>query len=269
MKKAIGIDLGGTSIYGGIIDSNGNILKRAERNTKDSKGRVKVLELIEDIIKELMEDNILGIAVGSPGFINSEEGKVLHVGGNIEDWANTDIRGYLNERFPDFPIYVDNDANLAALCESWIGAGKDFENFLMLTLGTGVGGAIYTRKGGTLTGHRYQGAELGHAVLYPKGEKCICGQKGCEERYISGDSIERKYERITGMKKKGKDIFLDSLYDKISKDIIDKFCEDLAIYIVSLKNILDPQGIIIGGGVINSKDYWWEKMLEYYRQYSN
>lgn len=269
MEKVIGVDLGGTSIYGGIIDFNGNILEKVERDTQEGKGREEVLRLIEDVIEELIDEDVISIVIGSPGFINSKNGKVLHLGGNIRDWANTDIRGSLNKRFPNIPIYVENDANVAALCEHWIGAGKDFTSFIMLTLGTGVGGAIYTDKEGILTGHRYQGGELGHAILYPNGIKCNCGQNGCVERYISGNGVENRYTKITGEVKRAKDIFKDSLTDQISKEVVNKFCEDLAIYLVSIKNILDPQGLIIGGGVINSKDFWWDKMLEYYREYSN
>lgn len=269
MKKVIGIDLGGTNIYGGLIDSEGSILKRAKRKTKVAKGREEVLALIGEVIEELLEDDVLGIGIGSPGFIDSKEGKVLNIGGNIEGWANTDIKGNLSSRFPNLPIYVENDGNVAALCEHWIGSGKNMKSFVMLTLGTGVGGAIYLEKEGILTGHRFQGAELGHAILYPKGEKCNCGQRGCVERYISGSAVERLYEEITGEKKKGEDIFKESLEDKTAKKLIDEYCENLAIYLVSLKNTFDPQGIIIGGGVINSREYWWDKMIAYYKEYSN
>lgn len=269
MNKVIGIDLGGTSIYGGLIDSEGNILKRAARETTVAKGSNEVLKLIEEVIDELLEDDVLGIAIGSPGFIDSQEGKVLKVGGNIEGWANTDIRAYLSKEFSNLPIYVENDANVAALCEQWIGAAKEFKSFVMLTLGTGVGGAIYTEKEGILTGHNFQGAELGHTILYPNGRQCNCGQRGCVERYISGSAVERIYNEFTGEEKKGRDIFKDSLVDEKSKKIIDGFCENLAIYLVSLKNIFDPQGIVIGGGVINSREYWWDKMLGYYKKHSN
>lgn len=269
MKKVIGIDLGGTSIYGGIIDEDGKVLKRVEIETPTGKGRKGVLDGIIEVINELMEEGILGIGIGSPGCIDSIEGKVLEIGGNIEEWANTDIRGEISKAFPEMNIYVENDANVAALCENWIGAGKDFNNFVMLTLGTGVGGAIYTEKEGILKGHGFQGGELGHAILYPKGIQCNCGQQGCVDKYISGNAVGKRYFELTGERKKGKDIFKDSLLDEISKKVIDEYCEDLAIYIASLKNIFDPQGLIIGGGVINSKDIWWDKMKEYFKKHSN
>lgn len=270
MKKVIGIDLGGTSIYGGIITEKGEIIKRAERETGTGLGKVEVLNRIIEVINELLNGQVVeGIGIGTPGFIDSEEGKVLSIGGNIEGWAGTDIKGELSKVFKDLPIFVENDANVAGICESWIGSGKDLETFVMITLGTGVGGAIYTSKEGIWHGHRYQGAELGHVILYPKGRPCNCGQNGCVERYISGRAVEIIYKEETGIDMKGKDIFKNSLNDEISKNLINDFAENLAIYIVSLKNIFDPEGIIIGGGVINSKEYWWNKTLEYYEKYSN
>ena len=106
-------------------------------------------------------------------------------------------------------------------------------------------------------------------ILYPKGRPCICGQNGCAERYISGKAVEELYKEQTGLEMQGKYIFENSIDDEVSKTIINDFAENLAIYLVSLKNIFDPEGIIIGGGVINSKNYWWSKTLDYYKEYSN
>ena len=270
MKKFIGIDLGGTSIKGGLINERGEILKTIEMDTGSGLGRTEVLSRISQAISELSIGQVVqGIGIGTPGFIDSKEGKVLSIGGNIDNWAGTDIKGELSKNFKDIPIFVENDANVAAICEGWIGAAKDLNSFLMITLGTGLGGAIYTSKEGIWHGHRYQGAELGHVILYPKGRPCICGQNGCAERYISGKAVEELYKEQTGVGMQGEYIFENSIDDEVSKKIINDFAENLAIYLVSLKNIFDPEGIIIGGGVINSKNYWWNKTLDYYKKYSN
>lgn len=271
MKKVIGIDLGGTSIVGGIINENGEILSKAQMETGKGVGSKEVLRRISLIVNELLDfdSEILGIGIGSPGFIDIVNGRVLSVGGNIESWQGTDIKAELNKMFPDIKICVGNDANVAGLCEGWIGAGKDFNSFIMITLGTGLGGAIYTNEVGIWYGHNYQGAELGHAILYPNGIKCVCGQKGCSERYISGTAIENSYYELSGNKKRGKEIFDLYFTDENAKNVIDKFADDLAIYISTLKNIFDPEGIIIGGGVINSKEYWWERMISHYEAYVN
>lgn len=270
MRNVIGIDLGGTSILGGVINENGEIIKRADRETGTGLGKIEVLNRISQVISELLVGQVVeGIGIGTPGFIDSEAGKVLSIGGNIENWAGTDIKGELSKIYNDIPIFVENDANVAGICESWIGAGSSLKTFVMITLGTGVGGAIYTTKEGIWHGHRYQGAELGHVILYPKGRPCNCGQNGCVERYISGRAVEELYKETTGIEMKGRDIFKNSVFDETSKNLIDDFAENLAIYIVSLKNIFDPEGIIIGGGVINSKEYWWDKTIDYYKKYSN
>lgn len=268
MKKVIGIDLGGTSVKAGLINEVGDIIKKTQRETFSVKNKKDVLERIYQVIDELMVEDILGIGIGSPGFINSLEGRVLQVGGNIVDWAYTDIKGAINNKFPNIPIFVENDANIAALCEHWIGSAYKLDNFLMLTLGTGVGGAIYLEKQGILKGQNYQAAELGHVILYPLGEKCTCGQSGCVERYISGNAIERIYKGKSGKAKNAEKIFKDK-DDSIGQEVLENFTRDLGIYLVSLKNIFDPQGIIIGGGVINSRQYWWDNMIEKYKEFSN
>lgn len=270
MAKAIGIDLGGTSINGGIVNKDGKILKKIEAETGKDLGSNEVIKRVSKVIEELSSyDDIIGVAVGSPGFIDVDKGIVLSHGGNIANWAGTNIREELKKEFPNYHIYVENDANLAAVCEKWVGAAKDLSNFIMLTIGTGLGGAIYLDNLGIWHGENYQGAELGHAILYPGGKRCTCGQLGCAERYISGTAIEERYYERTGKWEKAKELF--QLYNRqeLPKDIIDKFSEDLAIYIQTLKNIFDPRAIIIGGGVINSKEYWWDNMIKFYNEYTN
>lgn len=269
MKEVIGIDLGGTSINAGRISLSGEILAQNTRSTESGQSRDGVLKLIRELIEELMTENVVGIGIGSPGCIDSEEGKVLEIGGNIDGWAGTDIREELTSSFPDTSIFVENDANAAAYCEDWIGAARRYSSFVMLTLGTGVGGAVMMENKEVLTGHHFQGGELGHAILYPHGEQCNCGQKGCVDRYISGKALERHYYERTGEKKLGVDIFRTSSTDETCNALVMDFCKNLAIYLVSLKNIFDPEVIVIGGGVINSRAFWWDRMMNYLETYSN
>lgn len=107
MKKAIGIDLGGTEVLGGIIDLDGNIIKIARRSNSFSSGREETLDLIRQVIDELIEEGVIGIGIGSPGFIDSRQGKVLQVGGNIEGWANTNISERLKEVYREYPIFIE------------------------------------------------------------------------------------------------------------------------------------------------------------------
>ncbi len=269
MRKAIGIDLGGTEICGGVVDERGRILRISRRDTEAEKGREVVLENISKVIEELMKINrVDAIGIGSPGTIDVEKGRVLSIGGNISGWAFTNVREELSKKF-DLPIFVENDANVAAICEGWIGAGKGLDSFVMITLGTGVGGGIYSAESGIWHGKHYQGAELGHVILYPGGRNCKCGQRGCVEQYISGNSIERSYYEMTGKQLKAKDIFKGEKEDKYAGEIVDRFIEGLGTFLITIKNLLDPEGIIIGGGVINSKGYWWNKVIEYYNENCN
>lgn len=269
MKKAIGIDLGGTSIGGGLIDEKGNIIRKVVRESEGQKGRKAVLNNIIKVIRELMDDEVEAIGIGSPGTIDYKEGKVLSIGGNIKDWSYTDIRGELSKNLKDIPIFVENDGNVALICENWLGAGKGLESLIMITLGTGVGGSIYSKKSGIWHGKNYQAAELGHMVLYPEGIQCICGQRGCVERYISGSAIEDKYFSLSGERLKGKDIFKKASKDEYARETIESFIRDLGIFLITIKNVFDPEGIIIGGGVINSKEYWWDKVIDYFNENCN
>ena len=221
MRKAIGIDLGGTEICGGVVDERGRILRISRRDTEAEKGREVVLENISKVIEELMKINrVDAIGIGSPGTIDVEKGRVLSIGGNISGWAFTNVREELSKKF-DLPIFVENDANVAAICEGWIGAGKGLDSFVMITLGTGVGGGIYSAESGIWHGKHYQGAELGHVILYPGGRNCKCGQRGCVEQYISGNSIERSYYEMTGKQLKAKDIFKGEKEDKYAGEIVE------------------------------------------------
>lgn len=266
--KIVGIDLGGTTIKGGLVDLHGNIIKKTVRETGHNPAGI--LESISSIIDDLsVDEDILGIGIGSPGFIDSEEGKVLSYGGMIYDWEWTDIKGYLSEKFTNQIIEVENDANIAALCEKWVGSAKKLDDFIMITLGTGLGGAIYTPNERIWNGYRYQGGELGHAILYPQGKLCKCGQEGCVENYVSGSAIEAEYKELAGKQLKGEKIF--KLYNENAKakKVIDDFALNLAIYLISLRNIFDPQGIVIGGGLINSSVYWWDIMMKEYSKRVN
>lgn len=259
--RVIGIDLGGTTIKGGLVDVEGNIIKKSTNETPDEP--TDILENIVSIIKGLsIGEDILGIGIGSPGFIDTENGQVLSYGGKIKDWEWTDIKGYLTERFTNKIIEIENDANVAALCEKWLGSARNLDNFIMLTIGTGLGGAIYTPKEEIWNGYKFQGGEFGHAILYPRGRQCKCGQEGCVENYISGTAIEKEYVSLTDVHLKGEEIFKLYNTDKVAKKVIDDFSINLATYLISLRNIFDPQGIVIGGGLINSSKLWWDKTIE-------
>lgn len=263
MKKVIGIDLGGTKILASIVDEGGNLERTRSVPSEGARGRDIVLKNIRGLIDELMTDEILAIGIGSPGFIDVDRGRVLFASDNIRGWTGTHVVDELKQYY-DLPIFLANDANMAALCEAWMGSGRKLNSFVMLTLGTGVGGVIYSKEKGLWLGHRFEGGELGHSIIYPNGRECGCGQRGCADQYVSGKGIKRNYYDLTARELKAEEIFGRLEADRFAYEAVDKFIDDLVILLINIKNILDPQGVIIGGGVINSKEYWWEDMLERY-----
>lgn len=259
MIKTIGLDIGGTKINGAVINEKGEILKTYKLETCAREGAKKVLDNIEKIINELKDDDIKAIGVGSPGFIDSQNG-IVTFAGNIDGWTGLNLKKEIEKR-SGIKTFIENDANIALVCEKWLGAAKDYEDIVMITLGTGLGGAVYNPKMGLLQGANFQGAELGHIILYPNGEYCTCGQSGCAEAYCSGTAIRRHYKELTRDDKTGEEIF--DLYEKDenAKKVIDRFIDDLSWYLTSLRNIFDPQIIIVGGGVIYSSELWWDKVV--------
>lgn len=265
MTKTIGLDIGGTKIQGAVIDESGEILKTYRLETCAREGKDKVLENISKIIDFLKTDEIEAIGVGTPGFIDSENG-IVTFAGNIDGWTGLNLKKEI-EKISNLPVFIENDANIALVCEKWLGAGKGFKDIVMITIGTGLGGAVYNEKMGLLSGSHFQGAELGHLILHPNGEYCTCGQSGCAESYCSGTALVRHYEELTRNRLSGAEIFKISEKDENAKKVIDRFTSDLAWFLTSLRNIFDPELIIIGGGVINSKDYWWDEVLKNFKNY--
>lgn len=268
LNKALGIDIGGTEIKVGIVTDLGEILESSAIRT--GKEKDEIIKTLKEVINSYLEKHeVLGVGIGSAGSIDTVKGAVTEISGNIQDWAFTPLRDILEYEFPGIKFYFDNDANIALIAEKWIGAAKNHKNVLMLTLGTGLGGAIYIENCGIYRGSHFKGAEIGHAILYPKGRSCQCGQFGCAEKYISGVGIENNYFELTGVNLKGKEIIERYFSDNNSKEAIEFFTEDLAIFSISVKNILDIDCIVVGGGVINSKEIWWNSYLDKFKNKVN
>lgn len=270
MTKVIGIDIGGTKIKAGLIDEKGKIIEKIRLETESVKGRDIILSKVFNIIDIFKESHtISAIGIGSPGFINSNKGIVEYVVNTMIDWQGTNIKKEIEDRI-SIPTVVDKDSNLAAIGEMWMGAAKNLDSFIMITLGTGVGGSYYNSKFGTIKGHHWRAGEIGHTILYPDGAQCACGQKGCVEQYISGTAIERMYEERYGRELKGSEIFKRGYEgDPNSKAILDEFLKNGSIFLTSLTNFADPEAIIISGGLINSKEYWLEGLIRQFKERLN
>lgn len=263
-KAVIGVDLGGTKILAARMDSEGRVLAEEVAATPKT-GRQAVLDRLNEMLTQLITPEVVALGLGSPGCIDSKARKVLEVGGNIPGWPGTDLGQALSEAF-NLPLFVENDANAAALGEAWLGAGRGLSDFAMITLGTGVGGALF-RQESFLSGANFQGAEFGHTILVPRGRACPCGQKGCADAYLSGRGLANSYAQLTGKSLGAREIFLSPA--PLARQVVADFCDLLAIFCASLKNALDPKAILIGGGVTDSADLWWDDFLKSYQRSVN
>jgi glucokinase len=268
----IGIDLGGTNIVVALVSSNGEIIKKKSTPTLKERSMNEIIkdmgtlsiELISEIGCSLDEINSVGI--GSPGIPDPKNGILVYANNlNID---NTPIRDEL-QKYINKPVYVENDANVAALGEYEYGGGKKYKDLVAITLGTGIGGGVII-DGKIIGGSFNGGAELGHIVLQVGGEKCSCGRLGCWEQYSSATALIREAKKA--VEKNHNSIILElcqnkldninakmvfdakELGDTTAKELIDRYLDYLAIGLVNIINIYQPEVIVIGGGISAQKD---------------
>lgn len=269
MNYYIGIDVGGTFVKSGVVDENGNIVADGKIASECDKGGNKLAENAATLVMRLLEksgiskEQIVGAGMGFPGFIDSKNGIVVY--------SN-------NVRLSDFPVVeimqaklglkvkVANDANVAALGEKMFGAGKEYNDMVMITLGTGVGAGIII-DGKLFEGNRSAGAEIGHMLLVHGGEQCTCGRKGCFEAYSSATALIRDTGRAMQNHKDslmweigsidnvtGKTPFDYAKKDKYAAEVVNNYIEMLGSALTDIANIFRPEAIIIGGGVCAQGD---------------
>lgn len=277
-KKYIGIDIGGTSAKIGIVDKKGNIIQKVQIPTSSSN---KWQHVIDDFIKPIENwqaegHNIAGIGLGAPGAIDKHT-RMLTDCVNIPILINAPFIEYIENKF-NIPVIGDNDATCAAVGEHIFGAGKKFKNFIMVTVGTGIGGGIILNDT-VYRGRDGFAGELGHMIAVPEGRKCSCGNRGCIETYSSATAMI-KYIK-DGIKKQ----FVTSYNDLESQNLDAKMILDKAkngdVYSVeavdtavsylgrllgSIVNLLNLEAVIIGGGVAAAGEYYMNKVNFYVNQ---
>ncbi len=281
MKKySIGIDLGGTKILIALVDRDtGKVLEHVKKKTKKDKGPKNIIRKMLDGIDELIEksgktlDEISSIGVGAAGQIDRKNGIII-AAANL-DCYDLNLKKILTEKF-NLPVYVGNDVEIATIGEQKFGAGKDCKDFVCVFVGTGVGSAI-VKDGKIITGATGTAGEIGHIIVDLNGRQCSCGAHGCLEAYASRSAIEK---RIEGALKKGrKSCILDYLETgkSISSSMIEKSIEredELVLQcvteaseylsggIASIINFINPELIILGGGLIEAVDYFYQKTIK-------
>lgn len=248
----IGIDIGGTTTKIGLVDIHQKLIAstvmdtNAKRPAEEVIGEMatRTLDLLED--QGIAMDQCIGVGIGVPGTIDSKRG-IVKYSNNIQ-WENVELTKIMGAYLP-IPIRIANDADCAALGEAVAGAGKECQDVIMLTLGTGVGGGIIL-DGKIYEGKGLGGSELGHMVIVENGEACTCGRKGCLEAYASATALMREAKRATGEDLKPKEIFEGARAgDPKLQQLVQNYIGKLGTGIVNIVNIFRPQLVILGGGI--------------------
>lgn len=267
----IGIDLGGTNIKAGLIDAGGGIIHRTSIETQGSGGFQHVFDRIVALVHDVRGRApagrpVVAVGIGVPGPMSHERG-FIHAAPNLPGWVNIPLRDLLGKAV-GLRVSLENDANAAAFGEFVAGAGRDARHMVMLTLGTGVGGGVIV-DGRMTRGHFDNAGEVGHMIVAPGGRACPCGQLGCLERYASASAIgERAAEAIQSGENSSvrstltqngaltaEDIARAATAgDKLAARIWHEACHTLAIACVNLQHILNPEQIVLAGGLINAGD---------------
>ncbi|WP_443862864.1 ROK family protein [Fusobacterium ulcerans] len=286
MDYYVGIDLGGTNTKIGLLNIEGDILKSSIIKTLSSEGVDKTMERIWGVIQELAKEaninikNVKGIGMGIPGPV--EDQSIVAFFANFPWGTNVNVKEKL-EKITGIEAKLDNDANIIALGEAKYGAAKGSKSSVTVALGTGIGGGIYV-NGRLVSGFKGAGGEIGHMKIVKDGRVCGCGQKGCFEAYASATGLIREaVSRLTVNKQnllytmiegniaglEAKDIFDAAKEgDAFSLDLVDYEAEYLAMGIANILNIINPETIVLGGGVALAGDILLDPLRKKLEKYA-
>jgi glucokinase len=260
-SEVIGIDLGGTAIKLGRFRQDGTCLQSLSVATPQPATPTAVVEVMAEAITSLSSANahldpkpkIIAIGIGTPGPADAA-GRIAKVAINLADWHDVPLADILEAK-TGCPTVIANDANCAGLGEAWLGAGRRFRNLILLTLGTGVGGAIVL-DGKLFTGHQGTAGELGLITLNPDGPMCNSGNQGSLEQYVSVQAIRRRTGKepaeLGAMAREG---------NKLALDFWESYGQDLGAGLASSIYILTPEAVILGGGVSASAEFFFPAAL--------
>lgn len=247
MKTALGIDLGGTKIYSGIVNEAGQIVASHSQPTPE-KGE-DILTLLVEIARGYQARySFEGVGLGTPGLVSFPEGVILGCTPNLADWEGRNLKAFLETELST-RVQVDNDANMATYSELKLGVGRDVSDFVMLTLGTGLGSGVVINQQ-LQRGDESFGIGFGHMIVDPQ-RWCNCGQRGCLESYVSGKGLRKSYRLLGGEP----GIHGPEIFDRAeagegrAQKACDSFLDYLAIGITNILNTLAPEAVVLGGGI--------------------
>ncbi|MHB1684073.1 MAG: ROK family protein [Bacilli bacterium] len=280
MRTAVGIDLGGTFIKGAVVDEAGTIIAKDEVETLAERGPDDILQRIEELVRTLLKRtgievaDCAGVGIGIPGFIDTETGvavEVINIG-----WKDVRVREPLTQSL-GLPVYMENDANAAALGEAFAGAGKGSDSAFCITLGTGVGGGVIL-DGKVLRGASHMAGEIGHIVMFPGGAPCNCGHRGCletvssatgvvrlaRERIMRGEMTELQSENLTAA-----EVFAAAVRgDALAQAVVAEAAEVLGRGLAIGANIINPEVIVVGGGMARAGETLFQPLREAFARYA-
>lgn len=244
IMRIAALDIGGTSIKSGIWDE-GKVLELKENGTNAKQGGLYVMERVKEILHTYQDFQAIGISTA--GQVNSREGFIRYANENIPGYTGMKVRDILEQEF-GVPVAVENDVNAAAIGEGIFGAGRGYQDFLCLTYGTGVGGAIVI-GGEIYTGSGYSAGEFGAILTHP--EDVVEGQpfSGCYEKYASATALVRAAKVWNPALDSGRAVFA-RIEDPKVRQLVDTWCDEIVHGLVSLIHIFNPPCIILGGGVM-------------------
>lgn len=265
MSVYAGFDLGGTNLKYALGTSNGDIINRHSKPSLADQPQTVIFDNMFAALEELLQEakaqgeQIAAIGVGTPGSIDFAKGQLIGSTPNIPHWTDAPIKKSFEARFK-IPTWADNDANLMALAEARKGAGRNYGTILCLTLGTGIGGGIIIDDQ-IYRGVHSSAAEVGHIIIEFGGKPCNCGNFGCLEAYASAPAMVERYRRKlkrTGVVYEIEELSTELIFEKaalneeLAKQTIIETCDYLGAGIASMVHIIDPEIVIIGGGVADA-----------------
>lgn len=272
-RPVVGVDLGGTKVLAGVVAPNGEILGIAKRPTKPQGGVKAVVERIVRTVRDAAKDagvplaDIAAVCSGAPGVLNPEEG-VVRYAPNMAGWEDVPFARLLSDHLDGLPVYIENDGNLGLLGEYVLGAGVGYHDLVGIAVGTGIGGGLIL-DGKLWQGSHKTAAEIGHTILMVEGPVCGCGSRGCVEALASRTAIERdimagiKAGRVSLVpeliKKSGRERLTSGVLaeayrrdDLLVREVMGRAQFYIGLLITSVINFIDPQIVILGGGVIEA-----------------
>lgn len=262
-EYSIGVDLGGTNLRAAAIGPSGEMIEKISGRAQLSAGRDAVVDDMVNAIKTLqakLGGQLAGVGIGVPGFILVKEGMIIG-SNNLPEFEDYPIRDVIEEKLGE-RVILENDANAAALGEKWIGAGKDVDDLVLLTLGTGIGGGIISH-GDVLRGYLGMAGEMGHMTVIPSGNPCGCGNHGCLEKHASATAIAA----MARMLQLGDDITSEGVYELAAKGneralaIFTSVGKALGIALATLVNIFNYPLYLLSGGPLPAWDFFAPAMF--------